>query len=77
MSEAVITHDIDVNKLIVDLAQKAKDFADLEESEKAGKPDWSLCFRTVIFVVKQKSFVDCQTMHTRDFFGEHKLQAPP
>lgn len=58
LSEAIITHDVDVRKLIVDLSTKAKEYNDADDEEKKKKKDWQKCFRTVIFVVRQKSFTD-------------------
>lgn len=80
-SEAVVTHDVDVKKLIVELSEKVKEYEEAKENNEKEKLkelfEWEKCFRCVIFVVKKDNYNEIQIMHKRSFFAHNKLTAPP
>lgn len=75
-SEAVVTHDVAVRQLIVDISQKAKDYTEADDEGKVDKDDWSLVFHCVIFVVKKERFTEISLSQERSFFKHNKLEMP-
>lgn len=53
-SEAVVTHDVSVRQLILDITAKSKEYQDAENKE--GLIDWSLVFSCVVFTISKERF---------------------